>query len=122
MKWGYVYLILAIPALRIKIGFATNLKTRIWFIEESLKNQKLFPLFVIVSTDYKKIEKHLHNVFGFCRYKWKGSGRSEWFRIIFLPLIFFYMVIIQLLKIIEFFTYIAAFFFALWVIYEMIIK
>jgi hypothetical protein len=110
------------PAMRIKVGQTAYLWKRRADISESLPGQLVIPICIIFAVNYIEIEKHLHRVFSFCRYDFKGSGYSEYFTTLYAPLIFLYMVIIQALKLIEFFTYIAAFIFALWVVFQMITK
>lgn len=120
MKIGFTYMLLVLPTFKIKVGQTAHLLKRRSDISDSLPWQIAVPIMVIFSTDYIDIEKRIHDKFDFCRYEYRGSGKSEYFRTIVSPLIWVYMVAIQIAKIIKTLTYIAAFCFLFWVVLQIV--
>jgi len=122
MKPGYTYMLLILPSFRVKVGYTKKLDRRISNISESLKWQFAIPVCLIYSRDYKSVEKIIHRVFGFARYEFKGSGKTEYFRTIVSPLIWVFMVILQIMEFFWFLLKVALAFAVIVLLYYLISK
>ena len=119
-KIGLVYMMLTIPSLRVKVGQTSWLSKRRADISDSLRWQIAIPVMVVFSADYLDVEKHIHRVFDFCRYEYRGSGKSEYFLTMYAPVIWLYMLGLQIFVMIKLLIYVAAIIFAIWVMLQIV--
>lgn len=64
----------------IKIGIATNLRTRWNDIDRSTPGSKERPTFAVRILAARSVEQTLHRLFWLFRVRHRGSGKTEWFR------------------------------------------
>lgn len=75
----YVYLGRSSNGL-IKIGIATNLRTRWNDIDRSTPGTSERPTFAVRTFAAYTVEQTLHRLFWLFRVRHRGSGKTEWFR------------------------------------------
>lgn len=81
MKIGFIYLLFAFPRCVFKVGVTISPQRRVRDINESVKRQLIFPIFLVLVFDYEDREERLHNIFKRKRFTYRGSGKTEYFRL-----------------------------------------
>jgi len=93
---GFVYLLFAFPKMAFKIGSSKTPIRRVKDIQKSVNGHLIIPVFVICVWRYEEIEKErLHRIFKKVRFTWKGSGKTEYFKLgllRFIYCVFLYIV------------------------------
>ncbi len=88
-KWGamdfrYVYLIRTSRRKIIKIGITNDIGKRAKNIDRSIKGSRERVAFCVQTFFARSIESMFHRRYKSKRTKWKGSGKTEWFKLGFL--------------------------------------
>lgn len=77
---GYIYFMFSPRSFLYKIGKGKDFKRRKRQIDDSVPGELIcvFKVFLIGMSGY---EKELHQIYDKCRTTWKGSGKTEYFRL-----------------------------------------
>lgn len=88
LKTEYLYLLQVIDTSKFKIGITTNMENRLQAINKSLKKNEVVVISKARINNAKKKEKFLHDLFECSRFTFLGSGKTEYFHLNWLEVIF----------------------------------
>ena len=77
----------------VKIGIASNPRTRWQQIDNSIKGSREYPVAYFRVLNAKSLETALHRKYKLNRRKYKGSGATEWFALGFFARLWLYLII-----------------------------
>lgn len=83
----YLYLLQVIGKSTFKIGITTNMENRLESINKSLKKNRVVVICKIKTWKAADKEKFLHDLFACSRFTWRGSGKTEYFKLNWLEVI-----------------------------------
>jgi len=84
----YLYLLQVEGKSWYKIGITNDLEARIKDINKSLKKRKVVLQIKIKTYSASRKERFLHDLFACSRFTWRGSGKTEYFSLNWLEVIF----------------------------------
>lgn len=88
MKREFLYLLQVLGKSTFKIGITGDLEKRLEAINKSLKKNKVVVIAKVKTYNAKDKEQFLHDLFACSRITWRGSGKTEYFRLNWLEVIF----------------------------------
>ena len=91
---GFVYLLFYFPGFFFKIGQTKTPIRRINDINKSVRGQIIIPIGLVWVFKYDDKERYLHKIFNSVRFTFRGSGKTECFRLGLVRLAYCYFLLL----------------------------